>query len=864
MLITLFISFLLIFPTMAMDVLTKADAHERAKIVRDVRYKLFFEFTKESPEIKAQAKISFNVLKEGLKGPLRIDLNTKTLLSVSLNGKLLDPLEKGVGYFLLPVALLKSENTLDVSYVTGPKIKHIRRHYDEADKSQYFYTSLQADGAHYLYPGFDQPDIRGVFEVTMKVPAEWTAISNEAVVSKKTQSNFTTWEFGKTQPLSPYLVFLGAGDYVRFDDKWGEIPMALYVRKSLAGNLDKEQIFSDTKRGLEFYQEYFDKPYPFSKYDQIFVPDSANAGMENPGAVTLTERFIPMSKPTKIFISARNSLIFHEIVHMWFGNLVAMKWWDDLWLNESFATYFASYGLEKVFQDQSSWVSDLTNRGSAYVEDISKESSHPIIADVPDNTSADGAFDSIAYSKGAAFVNQLHFVIGETVFRQGVRNYFKKYAGKNTTKDDFINSIDEVTQLDIASVSKAWLESSGPNEVTFKIDCDKDHLKKIEILQEPNFSGGFIPALVSIVLYRKNHNKLEKISNETVRLREAVTVLNLKKHTCPDFIQPDVGSHHYAKFILDAKSLENAALAVTSFSSDLDRFQLWRNLDDSLKSGTLKPGTYLRIMAQAILSERSPSILACASGWLDRRAVPFKDSFEMYFTKGQKDKFAKLVEAPLQAKLNDPKENPELKKEILRMLTFVGKSPELQSLLFNFVTKKANLPVELDYETKWMTIHGLSRMKHPEIPLILEQERKTDPSLETWKNVMQAMALYPDPKMKEKVWPMLLEKPSIPYYVARFGSENIHSGEYPELSSPYLEPFFTKISQMDWSKAVPLLDFNFYRLFPVQTCSPEALALSKRYLENSKNLYHLARRKWHRAQGELEQCVSVRHAPRKP
>jgi len=330
----------------------------------------------------------------------------------------------------------------------------MHRFVDPVDGGVYLYTDAEPYDIHRVYPCFDQPDLKATFELSVLAPAGWHVASNAPATHVPDPGAGGWWRFARTPPLSTYVTVVVAGQYHVLTGRSGEVDLALLCRQSLARHLDPEEIFDVTRRGLDCYEEAFAYPYPFQKYDQAFVPEFNAGAMENAGCVTFSERHIFRSRVTEASRESRADTILHEMAHMWFGDLVTMRWWNDLWLNESFATFMANFALVKATRFTGAWTTFSAGwKTWAYRQD-QLPSTHPIVADMPDIEAVKVNFDGITYAKGASVLRQLVAWVGEEAFLSGIRGYFRRHAFGNTTLDDFLRALAESSGRDLQAWSK--------------------------------------------------------------------------------------------------------------------------------------------------------------------------------------------------------------------------------------------------------------------------------------------------------------------------------------------------------------------------------------------------------------------------
>ncbi|TPW20554.1 MAG: aminopeptidase N, partial [Elusimicrobia bacterium] len=393
--------------------LSREEAAARAARVSDAAYRLQFVVGFDEKEFTGVTDISFNL--KGAPAPLTVDFGEGLPRKVTANGA--DTAFDYNGHFLTlpPSALRKGANTVRIEYshpysATGSGLYRFK---DPADGLVYLYSDFEPFDANLMFPCFDQPDIKAGYAVEVTAPEDWLVVSAarpERVLPAGPGAR--RWVFPMTKPFSTYVFSLHAGPYMEWRDDFQGLPLGLYARRSLARFVDAEEWFTVTKQGMGFFNRYFDFPYPFGKYDQVLVPDFNSGAMENVGAVTFSERNAPRSRPTPAERLDRADVILHEMAHMWFGDLVTMAWWDDLWLNESFASYMSAVAVDAATEFRDAWLDfNLGTKQWAYWED-QLVTTHPIEAVVPDTEVAFANFDGITYGKGASTLKQLAVLLG--------------------------------------------------------------------------------------------------------------------------------------------------------------------------------------------------------------------------------------------------------------------------------------------------------------------------------------------------------------------------------------------------------------------------------------------------------------------
>ncbi len=489
--------------------ITRAEAQTRAGYIKNPSYTVALTIDGLGDTYSCVASINFEA-QNGTETWL--DLISPQVDSVWLNGSELKVSEVFDGT-RIKLTNLKDKNTVQVkancSYMNTGEGLH--RHIDPVDNEVYIYTQFEVADSRRVFPVFEQPDIKGTLALTVTAPSKWTLISNSPTpASVKVNEEMSTWSFAVTPTMSSYLYALCAGPYFKKTDvykgKFGTYPLAVFVRPSLSEFLDHEEIFEITKQGFAWFEDKFQVGYPFPKYDQVFVPEFNAGAMENVGCVTFRDEYIFRSRTTRTAYESRANTILHEMAHMWFGDLVTMKWWNDLWLNESFAEWAAHWASTGATKYNEAWtLFHVQRKAWAYRQD-QLPSTHPIAANMPDLDSVYENFDGITYAKGASALRQLVAWVGEENFLKGLKAYFDKHAWKNTELSDLLTELSISSGRDLDSWTKLWLQSSGATLLrpVIKTD-DKNVITSAIINQEPpSCSTRFTTSTSSTSLSRWN------------------------------------------------------------------------------------------------------------------------------------------------------------------------------------------------------------------------------------------------------------------------------------------------------------------------------------------------------------------------
>lgn len=635
---------------MPQDNLTRLEAEQRAKQVSNAKYEVFLDVSTATIEgvagdtFVSRSKITFDYTAvDGFDvSPLFVDLKARNVESVILNGTELGGSSFAEHRITLPSHVLQSSNELTVvancAFTnTGEGLhKYVSKEPEDAGEV-YLYTQFEVADARRAFACFEQPDIKATFLFTVRAPEGWQVTSTQPTPTAVSNGDGTaTWSFGITPVMSTYLTSLCAGNFAVWEDSLVNsdgrtIPLRIFARKSMQNYLDAENIFRTTKQGFDFYAKLFKVPYAYDKYDQVFMPQFNAGAMENIGNVTFREDYIFRSKVPDAVIERRVTTILHELAHMWFGDLVTMKWWNDLWLNESFAEYVSTLaGVEATEENARGWVGFNVQEKAWGAGQDQLPSTHPIVADIKDLNDVLVNFDGITYAKGAAALQALVNYAGRDKFFKGIENYLNKHAFKNATLDNLLDELEATSGKDLRSWSAAWLETAGINTLkpVFEVDA-AGKVTKFEIHQSAAEGYPTLrPHAISIGFYDFTDGSDSAADNETknvtatgslslrgAKLRvvdrveidvlpQVVTeVPKLVGKTKPAFILLNDQGQTFAKIRLDETSEEVALNYVHKVADPLTRALLIDVLWNECRDALLSPNDFIDVIFKAIASE---------------------------------------------------------------------------------------------------------------------------------------------------------------------------------------------------------------------------------------------------------------------
>lgn len=602
--------------------LTRAEARERAELIDVESYEVSLDLTRGDKVFGSTTAVKFAAMPGS---STFIDAVTHTVHSVTLNGRELDPAEVSDGIRIQLPELAAVNDLLivaDAPYMNTGEGLH--RFVDPVDNEVYLYTQFEVPDSRRMFAVFEQPDLKASFTFTVTAPSHWDLVSNSPTpvpvetIPGEDGGARSVWEFPPTPRLSSYVTALIAGPYqsVRSEVKSaaGKVtPLGIFARKSLMQYLDADNIFELTRQGFEFFEAQFGCPYPFEKYDQLFVPEFNAGAMENAGAVTILEGYIFRSKVTDAQVERRAITVLHELAHMWFGDLVTMRWWNDLWLNESFAEYMSHLAAVENTRFDHAWTTFASVEKSwAYRQD-QLPTTHPIFAEINDLQDVEVNFDGITYAKGASVLRQLVAWVGPEEFMAGVREYFSKHAWQNTELSDLMAELEKASGRDLDRWGRLWLETAGVNTLKPELAVAADGtISSFAILQSATEDQPTIrPHRLAVGFYDLTAaGKLERVHREELDVDGGRTeVPALAGRAQPDLILLNDDDLAYAKVRLDPKSLATATAHLKDFSQSLPRTLVWGSAWDAARDGETPARGYVELILANIAEESDSSVI---------------------------------------------------------------------------------------------------------------------------------------------------------------------------------------------------------------------------------------------------------------
>jgi len=796
--------------------LTREEAQRRAALLSVDSYRVELDLTASETTFPSTTTIRFSCSEPGAE--TFADLVHAAVHEIRLNGRDLDP---GAVYAHSRIALdgLEADNELHVvADCTYSRVgEGLHRFVDPVDDLVYLYSQFEVPDARQVYTTFEQPDLKATFELHVTAPAGWKVVSNAPTPDPEPvegRDGVAVWRFAPTGRLSTYVTALVAGDYHEVRDVYsgadGEIPLGVYCRRSLAEHLDADDILAITKSGFGFFEPLFGMPYPFGKYDQLFVPEYNMGAMENAGAVTFRDEYVFRSRQTTAAYEARANTILHEMAHMWFGDLVTMRWWDDLWLNESFAEWAAHHSSARATQYTDAWTGFTNGRKNwAYKQD-QQPSTHPIAADNEDLEAVEVNFDGITYAKGASALRQLVAWVGEDEFVAGLRTYFQRYAWGNTDLTDLLGALEETSGRELGTWAKEWLQTAGVNTMrpVFELDAD-DRYTSFTIEQS---ALDQFPTLrrhrLAVGLYSRDGERLVRRRRVELDVQGDVTpVPELVGEKHPDLLLVNDDDLAYTKIRLDDRSLATAVDGIGDLVESLPRALVWGAAWDMTRDAEMASRDYVRLVLSGLQSESDLT----AVGALCRQA---QLSMSTYSDPDARPELRSRWEAGLRDLMRRAEAGSDHQLAFTRAYAAAAHSDEavaeLRGLLDGSVVREG---LDVDTDLRWELTSALARcgtIGDAEI----DAELARDNTIAGQEHAAAARASRPDADAKEQAWQDVVVREDVPNETQRSIALAFGVPEQAELLAPYVERYLDVAASVWESKGTYRATLILTWMFP--------------------------------------------------
>ncbi|OIN78013.1 aminopeptidase N [Mycobacterium malmoense] len=831
---------------MALPNLTRDQAVERAALITVDSYQISLDVTDGSDPSGPSGEGTFRsittVVFDALAGADTVlDIAADRVRSATLNGRDLDVSEydESTG---IPLRGLAERNVVvvdaDCRYSNTGEGLH--RFVDPVDDETYLYSQFETADAKRMFACFDQPDLKATFDLRVTAPRHWKVISNGATASVENGVH----TFVTTPRMSTYLVALIAGPYAEWKDSYtdehGEIPLGIYCRASLAQHMDAERLFTQTKQGFGFYHKNFGLPYAFGKYDQLFVPEFNAGAMENAGAVTFLEDYVFRSKVTRASYERRAETVLHEMAHMWFGDLVTMTWWDDLWLNESFATFASVLCQSEATEFTEAWTTFANAEKSwAYRQD-QLPSTHPIAADIPDLAAVEVNFDGITYAKGASVLKQLVAYVGLEQFLAGLRDYFRAHAYGNATFDDLLAALEKASGRDLSNWGQQWLKTTGLNTLRPDFDVDgpgpEGRFTRFAVTQsgaEPGAGETRVHRLAVGIYDEDGAGRLVRVRREELDVEGSVTeVPALVGVSRGQLILVNDDDLTYCSLRLDAQSLQTALARIADIAEPLPRTLVWSAAWEMTREAELRARDFVALVSGGVQAETEVGVA-------QRLLLQAQTALASYAEPGwaREHGWPRFADRLLELARSAPPGSDHQLAFVNALCSSVLSTRHVVTLADLLDHDPADLGLaglEIDTDLRWRIVTALATAGDidadgPATPFI-DAEVQRDPTAAGKRHGAQAAAARPQPRVKEEAWTTVVEDDTLPNITARAIIAGIVAPGQGELLTPFTGRYFEVIPGVWARRSSEVAQTVVIGLYPSWDISDAGVAAADEFL----------------------------------
>jgi aminopeptidase N len=812
--------------------LTQVEAAERARLLEVTGYDITLDLTDghgnpADGTFRSTTVITFRCQEPGAE--TFIEVAAASVRSATLNDQPVDltgfAAEKG-----LTLTGLAADNKLvvDADFAFSASGQGLQRSLDPVDKEIYLYSQFETADAQRVYACFDQPDLKSVYTWHATVPAHWRVVSNMPIASEVAAgTGAKTVNFETSVRMSSYITALCAGPYHEVRDEHDGISLGVFCRASMARYLDADNIFEVTKQGFDFFHEQFGVRYPLPKYDQLWVPDFNAGAMENFGCVTHAEaHYIFRSQVTDFEYEQRANTILHEMAHMWFGDLVTMRWWNDLWLNESFAEWASHWANSEATRYTDAWTTFLSVRKSWGYRQDQLSSTHPVYCEMPDLEAVEVNFDGITYAKGASVIKQLVAYVGLDSFRTGLRAYFQQHAFGNATFDDLLVELEAASGRELRKFAAQWLETAQVNTLRPIVEVGADGTYGSVVVQQEAPAG--YPTLrthrIGVGLYDLQGDRL--VRRELLELDvtgERTPIPALTGRPAADVLLLNDDDLTYAKLRLDERSMATVVRHIAGLDSSLARALCWNAAWDMLRDAELAARDYVTLVCSGLPAETDINLTT----WTFRQAATALGQYaDPAWAPTGWGQLADTAHAALRAA--EPGSGWQL--SWARSYILAARTPDELAVLRGWLDGTSVPPgLVVDTELRWALLQALASMGAATAQEV-DDELASDRTASGEREAAVAHALLPTPENKARVWAELTGDADLPNWLNRSLLSGFQSTKQVALTAPYATRFFDVVADV-WARSdsEPAQEFATMA-YPALQISDETIALTDAWL----------------------------------
>ena len=813
--------------------LTREEAATRAALLDVTSYSIDLDLTTGDKIFASTTTVRFTCREPGAES--FADLVDAIVHEITLNG---EPLDEASSYQNGRIALtgLQAENELvvraDCAYSHSGEGLH--RFVDPVDGRIYLYTQFEVPDARRVFTTFEQPDLKSVFTWTVTAPAGWKVVSNSPTPEPEDLGDEKArWSFPESKRMSTYITALIAGEYHEhldvYDGPYGQIPLGHYCRQSLVEHLDVDELLKLTKQGFEFFEEAFDFPYPFVKYDQLYVPEYNAGAMENAGAVTIRDEYLPRSRQDAAFYEFRCSCILHEMAHMWFGDLVTMKWWDDLWLNESFAEWACYHAAVENTEFTEAWTGFTNARKNWALRQDQLPSTHPIAADNYDLHAVEVNFDGITYAKGASVLKQLVAWVGLESFMVGLRQYFKDHAFANSEFVDLLTALEKASGRELDAWAKEWLQTSGVNTLAPEFELAGDGtFASFGVRQSAAGDNATLRRhRLGIGLYDEVGGRLVRRRNlETDIEGDLTEIAELVGETQPDLLLLNDGDLSYAKIRLDERSLATVVGGLRLLDDSLARALCWGAAWDMTRDAEMTATDFVTLVLANLATETDA---------FGVRALPnyAAAAVNIYSHPSRRHELRARWESGVRELLLAAEAGSDHQLTFARTYAAAARSEQAVADLSGLLDGSFVIEgLDIDTDLRWAMVIGLARAGAADEARI-DEELERDRTISGQEHAAAARASRPDADAKARAWTDLVANPDTPNETHRSIAASFMRHGQEDLLEPYVEKYLEAADDI-WERLGTHMASNTLEgAFPVPMGSPALVERLDRWLDES-------------------------------
>ena len=817
--------------------ITRLEASERSAVVQAQTYEIELDLSTRDDTFSSKTTVHFTAREDN---STWIDFIAPKVQSIELNGESLDTgIHDG---FRIPLHNLKTHNVLiveaEAAYMNTGEGLH--RFIDPVDDEVYLYTQFEIADARRVFACFDQPDIKATFAFTVTAPDHWKVTSNSATpVPESVRDGIERWTFAPSAKMSTYITAIVAGPYHEVRDeykgKFGTYPLGLFCRNSLAEYLDPEDLFTVTKQGFKYFEDAFDFGYPFEKYDQLFVPEFNAGAMENAACVTHHESYVFRSKVTRATYEQRANTVLHEMAHMWFGDLVTMKWWDDLWLNESFAEWAAHHASVEATQYTEAWVNFVNQRKSWGYRQDQLPTTHPIVADMFDLDAVEVNFDGITYAKGASALRQLVAWVGEDAFFTGIRAYFKKHAWGNTELQDLLVELEQACGRSLTDWTQRWLQTAGVNTLRPEIVVQDGKYKSVTILQEPPVAPEGVDQLlrphhIGIGLYNRVGTQIKRDNRIEIDVDGARTdVPELVGQPVADLMLLNDGDYTFVKIRLDENSAKTSATGLRDIEDGVARALIWGASWDMTRDAEMSASDYLSMVLNTDLGE-------IEIGVAQQLLLQARSAIEQFANPANRAANRDALLASLLKALAKADAGGDHQLAFVKNIAGLARTPQHAEILAGWLDgSKVPAGLEVDTDLRWSLVARLVALGGLPATAI-EDELVRDNTAGGQRQAASAKAGIPTAAAKLEAWNAVVENDGLANALLEATVGGFSQPDQRELLVPFVDKYFDSLADIWETRTNEISQTLTLGLFPSLLGSPEIMAKADAFIASSTDV----------------------------